>query len=270
MVHLPVPLPGHMLNRMHAVPVFIPLVLLCSVVLSQTAPPESTFEVASVRPSPRLVGPDDNNQITYATDGLVASHVTLRRLIAEAYHLQLDQISGPRWLDRNEYDINARTAVASTRAQMAPMLQNLLASRFNLATHRESRKMRVYDLVIAKSGPKIHPIEDRETTTSNSGLHFHGELRQFADFLALQFSMPAAESPDKPVRASDAQIPVIDKTGLQGIFDFNLAMRPELGTDVFTLWQRVLPSQLGLRIESRKEDLSLLVVDKASEIPSPN
>jgi uncharacterized protein (TIGR03435 family) len=255
---------------MHAPSLFVSIVLFTSVALSQATPPTAKFDVASLRPSQHQVGPDYNNQITYSADGFVGRHVTLKRLIAEAWRLQLDQISGPRWLDQNEYDIQARTAAAATREQMAPMLQSLLATRFNLATHSEPRTMRVYDLVVAKSGPKIQAITDGEPAASNSGLHFHGTMRQFADLLALQFSMPAAEDPSKPVRASPAQIPVIDKTGLQGIYDFSVNLHPELGTDVFTLWQRVLPSQLGLRIESRKEAVPLLDVDSATKIPTTN
>ncbi|HEV2323376.1 MAG TPA: TIGR03435 family protein [Terracidiphilus sp.] len=255
---------------MRAPPLFFALLLSTSVALSQASPPIPKFEVASVRLSQHQVGPDYNNQITYSADGFIGRHVTLKRLIAEAYRLQLDQISGPRWLDQNEYEINARAAGVGDQAQIAPMLQALLAARFNLATHREQRTMHVYDLVTAPSGPKIQPDGDEKTATSNAGFHFHGTMRQFADLLALQFSMPAAEDPSKPVRASPAQIPVIDKTGLPGTYDFSVTMRPELGTDVFTLWQRVLPSQLGLRIESRKEAVPIIVVDSATKLPTAN
>src|SRR5258708_1697096 len=85
-------------------------------------------------------------------------------------------------------------------------------------------------------------------------------MRQFADLLAVQLSIPAADNPSEPVRASAAQIPVVDKTGLTGVFDFSVEMRPELGTDMFTAWQRVLQEQLGLRIESRKGKVAVLVV----------
>jgi uncharacterized protein (TIGR03435 family) len=63
---------------------------------------------------------------------------------------------------------------------------------------------------------------------------------------------------------------VVNKTGLAGTFDFSVDMRPELGTDAFTLWQRALQSQLGLSIESRKESLAILVVDSAAKIPTEN
>jgi uncharacterized protein (TIGR03435 family) len=82
--------------------------------------------------------------------------------------------------------------------------------------------------------------------------------------------MPAMDNPGEPVRASQSQVPVLDKTGLAGIFDFNVDIRPELGTDGFTSWQRALQDQLGLRIESRKGNVPVVVVDEASKIPTEN
>jgi uncharacterized protein (TIGR03435 family) len=234
------------------------------------AAPSPAFEVASVKQCLHPLGPDYNNQLTYSSNGFTARNATLKRLIAEAYGLQLNQVSGPRWLDQNEYDIDARTPAASTRKQMAGMLQSLLAERFNLSEHSEAREMPVYDLVIDKSGPKIHALKVGESAPPQHGFHFRGDMRQFADLLTVQFSMPAATDPSQPVRAGGPQIPVVDKTELAGTFDFSVDMRPELGTDAFTLWQRVLESQLGLRIESRKENLAILVVDSAARTPTQN
>ncbi len=216
--------------------------------------------------------PDYNNQLTWSPNGFTARNVTLKRLVAEAWHLQLNQIVGPAWLDQNEYEIDARTAEAASRDQLALMLRSLLSSRFNLKQHSETREMRVYDLVVADSGPKIHPITDGDTATVRTGFHFHGDLRKFADLLAAQFSIPAAENPSEPARASTSksQIPVLDKTGLPGIFDFTVDMSPELGTDGFASWQRVLQNQLGLKIENRKENVPVMVVDEAAKIPTAN
>jgi uncharacterized protein (TIGR03435 family) len=133
--------------------------------------------------------------------------------------------------------------------------------------------MRVYELLVGPSGLKIQPIGDGDSAPAHAGFHFRGDMRQFADLLALQFSIPAAENPNEPSRASlasGAQIPVIDKTGLTGTFDFNVDMHPELGTDMFTFWQRTLQDQLGLKIESRKENVAVLVVDGAAIVPTAN
>jgi uncharacterized protein (TIGR03435 family) len=241
-----------------------------SAMIMTQAPPAPGFDVASVKQCQHIVGLDYNDRLTYSPNGLTARNITLKRLIAEAYRLQLSQVSGPKWIDQNEYDIDARSAGAATREQMALMLRGLLAARFDLKQHSELREMRVYDLIVGKSGVKIHPMNDGETAAAHAESHFHGDMRNFADFLAVMFTMPAASSPSEPVIAGGPQIPVLDKTGLTGIFDFSVDMRPELGTDGFTSWQRVLQNQLGLSIESRKEGLSILVVDSAARIPTEN
>ena len=241
-----------------------------STAFSQASATAPAFDVASVKQCQHIVGPDYNNQLTYSPNGLTARNVTLKRLVAEAYGLQLNQVSGPGWLDQNEYDVDARTTGSNTREQMAGMLRSLLAERFNLKQHGEVREMRVYELVIDKSGLKIRPLRDGESSTIQSGFHFHGDMREFADLQTVQFSIPAANNPSEPARAGGPQIPVVDKTGLAGTFDFSVDMRPEPGTDAFTLWQRALQGQLGLSIESRKERLAILVVDSAAKIPTEN
>jgi uncharacterized protein (TIGR03435 family) len=177
---------------------------------------------------------------------------------------------GPGWLDQNEYDIDARTAGVATRVQMALMLRSLIAERFKLTQHGEMREMRVYELMVAKSGAKIRPVSGGEAVPAGGGFHFHGDLRQFADLLAVQLTIPASDNPSEPVRASTSQIPVVDKTGLEGVFDFSVDIRPELGTDMLTSWQRALQDQLGLMIESSKENVAVIVVDDAAKIPTEN
>jgi uncharacterized protein (TIGR03435 family) len=88
----------------------ISLALSSSWVFGQAPPAAPAFDVASVKVSQHLVGPDYNNQITYSPTGITARNVTLRRLLADAYHLQLNQVLGPSWLDRNEYEVDARAA----------------------------------------------------------------------------------------------------------------------------------------------------------------
>jgi uncharacterized protein (TIGR03435 family) len=264
------PAPLDMLNAMRvpAILVFLPVLIAASFGQAVSKTPE--FDVASVRLSEHAVGPDYNNQITYSPSGFTARNITLKRLIAEAYRLQLNQISGPSWLDRNEYDVEAKTTAASGREQMAPMLQSLLAERFNLREHSEMREMRAYALVVGKGGPRVTPANPAETGSAQGGFHFHGDMREFADLLAVQFSIPAPTNPNEPSRAGGPPIPVLNETGLEGIYDFSVDMRPELGTDIFTLWQRTLQDQLGLRIESRKGSVPVLVVDDAARNPTEN
>ena len=184
--------------------------------------------------------------------------------------MQLNQVLGPGWLGQNEYDIEAKAASVSTKEQMAPMLRSLVADRFQLTQHSETREMRVYELVVDKSGSKIRPLNEGEPVKAGAGFHFHGDMRQLADLLAVQLTIPSSNNPAEPARASTSQIPVVDKTGIPGIFEFTVDMHPELGTDMFASWQRALQDQLGLKIESRKENLEVLVVDQALKIPTQN
>lgn len=244
------------------------LLILIAHAHAQLAQP--SFEAASVRPSQHEVGPDYNNQITYSPDGFNGKNVTLKRLIAEAWHCQLNQVLGPSWLDQNEYDIAARMPEAASRERISLMLRGLLTDRFHLKSHSGTRQMRVYELITATGGPRIHPVEPGTAAISGSGFHFRGDMRQFADLLAIQFSIPAPSSPGVPVKAGGTATPVLDETGLQGIYEFNADLHPELGTDLFTAWKRVLEDQLGLKIESRKGDVAVVIVDDAARIPTEN
>jgi len=231
---------------------------------------QPSFEVVSVRPSQHQVGPDYNNQISNSPTGFTGQNVTLKRLIAEAWHCQRNQVIGPAWLDRNEYDIAARLPEGASSNQIPLMLRSLLADRFQLKAHTETRQMRGYELTVAPGGPRIHPVKPGDAASGQTGLHFRGDMRQFSDLLAVQISIPPPTSASVPVIADASPAPVLDKTGLEGIYEFSVDLRPEIGTDGFTFWKRVLEDQLGLKLENRKINVDFVVVDEAAKIPTPN
>ncbi len=135
---------AHIVNRMFLRLPTVLFVSLSTVALAQPQPPASSFEAASIRPSQHEVGPDYNNQISYSPDGFNGINVTLRRLIAEAWHCQINQVTGPPWLDHNEYDIAARAPEGATGEQMQLMLRALVVDRFHLkTTHRKQIDARV-------------------------------------------------------------------------------------------------------------------------------
>jgi uncharacterized protein (TIGR03435 family) len=256
---------------MRALRLLVALSLLVSAAFGQTAPAaHPTFDVASVRPSQHPLGPDYNNQVVYTPTGFTARSTTLKRLIAEGWRLQLSQVIGPRWLNENEYDIEARVPEGTARDQMALMLRVLLADRFGLKMHSEFRPMRAFVLVIAQGGPKVHPVDLGAAVAASPGSRFRGDMRQFADFLAVQFSIPASSDPSVPSIGLGPQIPVLNETGLQGTYEFSVDIKPELNTDGFTAWSRVLEDQLGLKIENRKSGVEVQVVDSASKVPTEN
>jgi uncharacterized protein (TIGR03435 family) len=246
------------------------LAFLSSAAFGQAVSKTTSFDVGSVKPSQRLVGPDYNNQLAFSEVGLRARNVTLRRLVAEAYRLQLRQVIGQSWLDQNEYDIEAQAGRAVSKEELVLMLRSLLADRFDLKQHGETRSMRGYELVTDKAGPKIQPMKAGERPRTGTGFHFHGDMRQLADLIAIQLTIPAPEDPTRPALAGGAPAPVLDKTALSGIYDFNVDIKPELGTDGFTIWKRVLQDQLGLKLESRRGEVPVVVVDNASRIPTEN
>jgi uncharacterized protein (TIGR03435 family) len=234
-----------------------------------------SFDVASIKPSQRQVGKDAMAPISIGPAGLSGRNVTLKRLIVQAYGLQPYQIfGGPNWLDVAEYDIDAKAGGAVSREQLGLMLRTLLADRVKLSVHRETKEMRVYELVIDKNGPKIRAVTDAEAATSKPSAggarNFRGDLQQFANLLSIQLSIPMIDDPSRPSVASGPPVPVVDKTGLSGIFDIDVNLKLELGVDMFALWQRALQDQLGFKLENRKGPVEVLVVDSAERIPAAN
>src|SRR5262249_54043363 len=149
----------------------------------------ATFEVASVKANPRPVGPDYNNQLIISSSKFIGRNATLRRLIAEAYRVQVNQVVGPGWLNESEYDIEARAGNDVSPEQLRSMLQTLLADRFHLRKHTEHRTMRAYELVIDKGGPKVAPVKEGVAAPPARGFRFHGEMRQLADVIAVQLTI---------------------------------------------------------------------------------
>ena len=81
----------------------------------------------------------------------------LKPILAEAFHVKIDQIVGPSWLDEECFDIIAKVPEGATSEQRPAMFQALLAERFKLAAHKEDRPSNVYALVVDKGGPKVRP-----------------------------------------------------------------------------------------------------------------
>uniref|UniRef100_Q01YT5 Uncharacterized protein n=1 Tax=Solibacter usitatus (strain Ellin6076) TaxID=234267 RepID=Q01YT5_SOLUE len=127
---------------------------------AQTGDVPTTFEVASVKPAASMVGgmirvrmaggpgQPDPGQINY-------SNVTLKNVLMTAYNVKGYQISGPSWLESERFDIVAKVPKGATKEQFQLMLQNLLAERFKLKLHRESKELPIYALVVAKNGLKM-------------------------------------------------------------------------------------------------------------------
>src|SRR5215472_4015046 len=124
--------------------------LAAAAMAGQTAP---AFEVTSVKPA----APDQPGMgISTERDGIRMNNVTLKFAIQAAYKLQDFQLSGgPRWLDSDHYEIQGKASGPASYADLMRMVQTLLADRFQLQFHRESKPAPAWALTVAKGGPRL-------------------------------------------------------------------------------------------------------------------
>jgi uncharacterized protein (TIGR03435 family) len=233
---------------------------------AQTAAPAPRFEVASVKSSVNSEGMRMRSLGPATTPGGVTMMGTsLKAAIQWAYHLQAAQVVGPGWLGGNRYDIVAKTSAPASDQQLREMMQSLLADRFQLAVHRETKEMEAYVVTIAKSGHKMKPSEgdgpmDAHPTGKGLNIAFtHVTLAQLAEM---------SESPLNGI--------VIDQTGLKGAWDFTIdgsaimMQKPADQTEAIGLVISVLSDQLGIKIDQKKVPAEVMVVDHAEKIPVEN
>jgi uncharacterized protein (TIGR03435 family) len=232
--------------------------------LPNLAQTPQAFDVASVKRLPPPVG-GVRSSMNLSPGRLTCSNVNLRKLIVQAYGLKDFQLSGPEWLNSEIYDIAATMPPSTSTDQVLLMLQSLLAERFQLKLHRETKEVPMYALVVGKTGLKIKEGEFGHSSTSAVPGRVTAQkipMAKLADFLSGQLGSP-----------------VTDMTGMKGFFDFTLEWTPEArpdelaatsdnspGASIFTAIQE----QLGLKLEARKGPLEMLVIDHVEKVPTGN
>jgi uncharacterized protein (TIGR03435 family) len=251
----------------------IPVALACA--QSATAPKD--FEVVSIKPADpnlRMV------QMELAPGGrFKATGVTLRLLLQRCYGVRDFQISGaPSWAGSDRYEISAKAEDGQrniTPEQISMMLRGVLTDRFKLTFHRETKEGAVYFLVPGKGGPKLKEAQGGgdDGPQGQRVLMGRGHIES------------SGASIDNLVNQLSNQLgrPVLDKTGLTGLYDFKLDWTPEApagpairgvddappaeasGPTIFTALQETL----GLKLESGKGPVEYLVIDKV-EKPTEN
>ena len=217
--------------------------------LAAQTPASPAFEVASVK----LVeppAPAHAVRLNVSPGRLTIDAATLRQIIGLAYGIQRVRVTGgPNGADADQYTIVAKTDGPGTSLdQVRMMLQDLLAERFKLALHHETKELRAYRLVSGKNSPTLQAAKAEE----KSGVVQENGQLTFSN-------MPLAALINTLANVLDS--PVQDETGLRGSFDFKLTMvtAADGPTSIFT----VVQEQLGLKLESTKEPLDVLVVDHA-------
>jgi len=243
------------------------LISAASVAFSQSTEPAPAFEVASVKPAaPSSEGMRMRpNFITPTAGGVTILNTSLKGVVQWAYHLQAIQVLGPGWIDSNRYDIVAKSAVAASPERLRQMMQTLLAERFKLTFHRETKEMQAYVVTVGKNGHKLKPSEgegEMEMKPTGKGLQVaftHVTLSQLSEM---------ASSPLQGV--------VVDQTGLKGAFDFSLdvsamAMQtPADREDAIGMIIQVLNDQIGIKIDQKKVPAEVMIVEHAEKIPVEN
>jgi uncharacterized protein (TIGR03435 family) len=237
-------------------------IALAALVLLRAQSPLA-FEVASVKPAPGFV----NARVNLSGPRVTISGYALEGLIMDAYKVEPWQLSGgPVWRDTDPFDILAKAPGenAPEPEQIRQMLQTLLEDRFKLKVHRETKEGPIYALVVAaRNGPKLKKSIAADSLFSAGGPRRTMEMifqKHTMEYLALQL-------------ANNGRLGrrVVDKTDLTGAWDFTLTFAagdplPDSNVpDLFT----ALQEQLGLKLESQKGLVEMLVIDHA-EKPSPN
>jgi bla regulator protein blaR1 len=245
---------------------------------SQTsAPPTPAFEVASIKPTnsqTRVIG-----MFTYPGGKLSIIRYTLKMLIHDAYSINDNQISGgPNWINEDLYNVEAIAPAAAETSKFSPaspktppppemllMLRTLLADRFQLKLHTESKMGSGFALVVAPHGAKLTETKNHDAfKVVSSGRTGKVERPDLIDAENASMAMFAAWL------ANAYRCPVLDQTGIKGDFDFKFeyasdTSEPDTGPSLFS----VIQEQLGLKLVSIKAPIEILVIDHV-EKPSPN
>ena len=257
-------------------PITLSVFLAFSALAQNPAPP--AFEVASVKINQQFRQEDPTTwrrTIDTSPGSLTFRNVNLTMIAAWAYDLQWPQILGPAGMDSQRYDILAKSGRPASDAEMRPMLQALLAERFKLVAHRDTRQLEVLALLVPKGGHKM----------TESKLEGPTRNRQDPDRGAVVEGALLAEVANEMAR--ETAVPIVDMTGLKGRFDFTFnvqkyvaAVRSRVMADPqhapgdaelkVIIMQDTLAGELGLRLEPRRAPVDVLVIDHVEKSPSEN
>ena len=230
-----------------------------------------SFDAASIKATPdSAVDPRKNGPVQLTGGNLNLEGASLWNLIVAAYGIKDYQLTAPGWMKSAYFDVAAKSPDAASLDQRRLMLQSLLADRFKLAIHHDTKELQVDALLVAKGGPKLGEKKDAQGKDSmklaNGKLVFQSyTVAQLADFLS-------RNNPDRPV---------VDATGIEGRYDFAVEFDSGSGDpgDVKRAMgqamqdgsmARIVAEQLGLKIEARKQPTGIIVVAHAERAPTGN
>ncbi len=239
------------------------------------------YDVVSIKPNKSGSG---STHIGVHSDSFSAENISMKQMLVNAYDVKQYLISGlTGWANSDRFDVNAKivdmTADALeklTDEQRRAMLQQLLTDRFQLKVHVQTEVLPIYELVVAKGGPKITAVEPvGPDPEADKNKEFKGMGR--GSMRVNNTVLTAHDVPlDSLARTLSSRLSrtVVDKTELKGKFDLSLTWSPDDGStaasdssapSLFT----ALQEQLGLRLQPSKGPVETLVVDHV-EMPTEN
>jgi uncharacterized protein (TIGR03435 family) len=222
------------------------------------------FEVATIKANQTGSGGSNFPRLKNGT--LNAENVSLLMLLQAAYDLSAVRIVGPNWLNSDRYDVAGKSPQGVSDSELMPMLQELLRDRFRVSGHREMKEMPVYEMIVGKDGLKMSAFDPAHPLISPPNRNGGGAM------IVGSGTMPQLAR----MMSGPAGRPVLDKTGLSGRYNYILSFTPlsaqadesasDSSPDLFTAVQQ----QLGLKLESKKEPIEILVIDHAERAPIGN
>jgi uncharacterized protein (TIGR03435 family) len=259
------------------------LFLASLVAFGQSPAAQVSFEVASVKPA--AAPPSGRGGFIVrggpgSSDPVLATfaNIDLFSLVAMAYGVRRHQVSAPDWLKTARFDITARVPAQTTEEQYRLMLQDLLAERFRLTLHHDQKELQVYELVVAKDGPRLEESKI-EPAGANSGLQPPPPMSS----PPLGYQGPVnvilgTASMERMINVLSGLLdePVIDGTGLKGTYDIKLhalvASHPSADGSAGEAPElfEALHEQLGLRLVRKKRSIDVLVIDRMERTPTEN
>jgi uncharacterized protein (TIGR03435 family) len=232
-----------------------------TVAFAQTATP--AFEVASIRATDQTKGKET---IEHVPGSLIAHYARMKALIKWAYNVQEYQVAGPGWLEEARFDVSAKTSTPAPEVDLRLMLQTLLADRFKLSSHRETKELPALVMTVPKTGHKLQAPGSGDQAFDTGKLRLtatDAPLSQLTDFLSRELRMP-----------------IVDQTGLTGRFNYTLDINkyvteemqrgPGPPPEAPNIIARAFQEQLGLKLESKKTPIEMIIVDHIEKAPTEN
>jgi uncharacterized protein (TIGR03435 family) len=233
-----------------------------------------TFAVADIHVSPHRDTP--YMRASMAHDRLALRDTTMVDLIAIAYNVDpLSALGGPAWVGLDHFDILAKASRSTSDDELRLMLRALLADRFQLAVHSETRPQPAFVLTVGGAS-RLKPSAPSTDDSEHGCQYQQPKTEASADTMVVTFSCHAVTMDDFAQFLHEAAgnylpKPVVDATGLKGAWDFDISWKlraPKTGDSGVTIFDAL--KQLGLKVEPKSALLPAVIVDRACETPTAN